>query len=420
VALHAIIGALLVANPAAAQSAPTPDTVFLGLAEVRAWALGGSPTYLAETARVGIAEGALREAGTFRFNPEAEAEFPGSLNGEGAGAYELLLTQRLEWAGQRGLRRDAARAALDGAGSSLAEAGRALLEGVTEAYYTGLAADRRLAVAEEVSELNQRLLEAVLVQLEEGEISVLEANFAQIEAARSLANVLAAAREAHSASLALSRLVGAPEGTVIRAVESSPEELPDAASMTLERLVSVALERRPDLSSRGHRLRQSEMLARLARRERLPDLGVGALVSGGEAEPSPRVGVQLSVSLPLWNRDQGVVAQREAQVRSLGYELAATELSVRTEVADALQAYAVASEEEVLLRERVLDPARSNQQLLDAAYREGQIDLPSLVLLRNQLRDAEVEYWDAWLARRRSLSRLYAAVGDFTVDLEAE
>ena len=63
--------------------------------------------------------------------------------------------------------------------------------------------------------------------------------------------------------------------------------------------------------------------------------------------------------------------------------------------------------------------ANANQELLDAAYREGQLDLPSLVLLRNQLFDAEVGYWEAWLARRHSFNRLAAVGGDPEADLEA-
>lgn len=403
----------------APQSVEPADTLYLSLREARELAVQGSPAHLAEAERVGVAEGALREAGTFRFNPEAEAEFPGSLGGVGPGGYELLISQRLEWAGQRGLRADAARAALQGAGSTLAESRRLLVQAVTEGYYTALAADRRLQVAQDISSLNQRLLDAVEVQLREGEISVMESNFVEIEAARSLARVLTAQREARSAELTLGRLVGAPEGTVVRVTEMPSESLPDPGRMGLDGLMAAAQSLRPDLSSRAHRLRQSETLARLARREAIPELGVGALVSGGEAEPSTRVGLQFSLSLPMWNRNQGVVAARDADLRGAALELQAVELTVRTEVADAFQAYVVASEEEVLMRERVLEPARSNQELLDAAYREGQIDLPSLVLLRNQLFDAEIGYWEAWLARRHGLTRLQAAVGDSEVDLEA-
>jgi len=421
--VYVILVSMLAVAPAAArqtpQSAESTDTLYLTLENARELAIQRSPAYLAAAARVGVAEGSLRDARTFRFNPEAEAEFPGSLTG-GAGAYEVLISQSLEWAGQRGLRTDAASAAFDEAGSTLAESHRLLMQAVTEACYSGLAANRRLQVAEAISDLNERLLEAVEVQLQEGEISLMEANFAEIEVARSLARVLAARREAGSAALALARLVGVPEGTPVRAIESSAERMPDPDRLALDRLMGVAIRQRPDMSSGAHRLRQSGALARLARREVIPDLGVGAIVSGGEAEPSTRVGLQVSLAVPMWNRNQGVIAARDADLRAATLDLEGIELTVRSEVADAYQAYVAASEEEALILDRVLEPARRNQELLDVAYREGAIDLPSLVLLRNQLFDAEIGYWDAWLARRHSLTRLYAAVGDLNVDLEAQ
>lgn len=418
--IQVVMGALLLARPAtAAQAGAAEDTVRLTLQEARARAISASPAYLAEAERVGSAEGALRDAGAFRFNPEAEAEFPGSLSGDGEAAYELRLTQRLEWGGQRGLRRDVANAALEGARSTLEESRTRLIAAVTEAHYVALAANRRLALAQDVAGLNQRLLEAVRMQLEEGEISVMEANFVQIEAARSVAQVLTAGREARSASLTLARLVGAPEVAVVQATEGAPEALPDTSLLDLDRLVAAAMTLRPDVRALTHRVRQSETLVRLARRERIPNVGAGALITGGGGEPTTGVGLQVSMTLPLWNRSQGIIAQREADARRSSYELDEAGLSVRIGVADAYQAYVAASEEEALIVERVLEPARSNQELLDAAYREGELDLPSLVLLRNQLWDAEVSYWDAWLARRRALSSLYAAVGDFSVDLEA-
>ena len=59
----------------------------------------------------------------------------------------------------------------------------------------------------------------------------------------------------------------------------------------------------------------------------------------------------------------------------------------------------------------MLVPARENQSLLEIAYREGKSDLPTILLLRNQLLEAELDYLDAWLAARTSLANLEAAIG---------
>jgi outer membrane protein TolC len=67
----------------------------------------------------------------------------------------------------------------------------------------------------------------------------------------------------------------------------------------------------------------------------------------------------------------------------------------------------------------VLQPARENQQLLEKAFRAGKVGLPTLVLLRNQLLDAELGYVDAILAQRRALVALQAATASLApTDLE--
>ena len=65
-----------------------------------------------------------------------------------------------------------------------------------------------------------------------------------------------------------------------------------------------------------------------------------------------------------------------------------------------------------VLESTVLGPARQNRQLVETAYREGEVGLPVLLLIRNQAIDAEVEYWTAWLAEPEALAALLEATGD--------
>ena len=74
--------------------------------------------------------------------------------------------------------------------------------------------------------------------------------------------------------------------------------------------------------------------------------------------------------------------------------------------------YTAAAAQVEVLESTVLVPARENRQLLEAAYREGKVGLPVLLLIRNQVIDAEQEYWSAWLAEREALAALAAATGD--------
>jgi outer membrane protein TolC len=115
--------------------------------------------------------------------------------------------------------------------------------------------------------------------------------------------------------------------------------------------------------------------------------------------------------VPLFNRNQGEVQARRAAARGAELERAAVASRVRAEVESAFRAYQAAAGEVEVLERTVLGPARDNLRLLETAYREGKIGLPVLLLVRNQVIDAEQDYWSAWLAERDAESQLRAAVG---------
>lgn len=421
-ALGLAIAALFTADGASGQIVPETDTLRLTLAEAQRLALEQNPAFLADREERPIAEGAYRQARLLAFNPQLELETQGLATDGGFGRYEAALTQEIEWAGQRGLRAGAAESGLRRATQSVRDAARRTVAAASEAYYAALAANRRLAVAEELLASNERLLAAIRTQLGEGEISALEAGLAEIEVARDRAAVLGARREARSAELTLKTAIGLASTTPIRLAVDVPEP-PEAAALRSDSLVATALQRRPDLAAREAAVAKTETAARLARREAIPSVEISALVEREEASGETRFGFGIGLPVPLWNRNQGQAASAQAVARQALFSRNALELQVRSEVLDAYQSYVLAAEEARIFEDDVLQPARANQQLLETAYREGKIDLPALLLLRNQLLDAELSYWDAWLAHRRSLVALQSAtasIGAIADDREPE
>ena len=428
------------------SSSPAVDTLRLSLPQAEGIALERNPFIRAARRNEGIARGQRRQAGIYRFNPRVEFESERIDPPSGASPldrYEAVLAQEIEWAGQRGLREDAAEHGLTRARASVADAERRTLLDVREAYQAAAAADRKLAVTREIAELNRRLRDAVAEQLAEGEVSALDANLARIEHGRARGRVLTAQRERESALLSLTRVLGLDPDTVMAVAEPGTAEeasrsddgnsgregesgvvsaagpLPDPSALELDSLERAALQRRPDLLASEAAIDQADARERLARREAIPNLRLLAPVRQGGAGGDPEIGLGVGLSVPLWNRNQGTADAREAALLQSRERRAGVALQVRTEVRDALQSYRSATEEARALRTSVLEPARQNQSLLEEAYRAGKIDLPTLLLLRNQLLDAELTYWDAWLARRQAYARLRAAVGE-RPDVELE
>lgn len=316
----------------------------------------------------------------------------------------------LEIAGQRGLRIDAAEEAVQAADSRFSDAGRLTLAEVGRAYHRLVAAEQRLALLAAIEESNERLAAAVRTQLAEGEVSLLEANLVAVEAARARARAVEQRAARTSAALELGRLLGVDPRTEIRTV--GPAAQPEReAPASLDEALGRARADRPDLRSNEQELERARQDERLARRERLPNLRLAALLTREDPLVDPRLGVAVGLELPLFNRNQGATARRTAELSGARAELRATEARVRMEVQEAHRRYQAVADEVELLEAELLGPSRENQRLLDIAYREGKIDLASLLLVRNQLLDAELGYWDAWERRERALTDLQSATG---------
>ena len=129
---------------------------------------------------------------------------------------------------------------------------------------------------------------------------------------------------------------------------------------------------------------------------------------GGPSTLRPGIGF----TLPFLNRRQGEREALRAAIRQADLERASTAATIRSEVARAAAAYRSASSELAALEGAVLVPARQNRQLAEVAHREGKIGVPVLLIVQNQAIDAELEYWNAWLALRLALTDLAAVTAD--------
>lgn len=412
----AAVSSVLAADGAAqaAQPSPAVDTVVVSIEEARGLAINANPELLASSWRPRAARGDLRTARTLAFNPNVtfEARSPGA---GFASRYEAAVGLELEVAGQRGLRAAASESAYRATSRWFEDDARLILREVERSYHRLVAAEQRQALADQISVLNAQLQEAVTAQLTEGEVSVLEANLAGIEAARARARALEARGARSTAALELGRLLGLDDGTAIRTRSATSRARGDAAT---DRALERAFARRPDLLAAQQELERARQEARLTRRESFPNVSVAALATREDPLVDPRFGVAVGVVLPLFNRNQGLGERRAAEVSEAQLARRATELRIRVEVEDALRTLSSAQREVELLEAEMLGRIGENQALLDIAYREGKIDLASLLLLRNQLLDAELSYWAAWERRESARTDLEAATGGILEGVE--
>ena len=408
-------GSLLHTPPAAAapvaQGVPVgADTLRLTLADVGRLARTQGLELDAERRLIAMAGGDLRQARLDGLNPTGSYQRFESARAGSSAEFSATLSQDLGWLFQRGPRVGAARAAVDRTVAEVGDIERLALLDAGQRFVASLAAQRRLALAEQMAAATQRLYDVTRIQLREGEISLLEANLAEIEFGRAQARSLAARRELTTALHELRRMLGVEPSVPISLVESSGAELVPIDTGE-DALVAIALQHRPDVAARRLAVDEAALRQRLASREGIPTPSLNGILTRDDGEVGSRLGVGISLPIPLFNRNQGRVEREAYGHERARVRLDALQLAVRLEVREALLAYQTAQEESTGLEARVLDPARANIALLDSAYQAGKVGLPTLLLLRNQLVEAELDYWRAWQVRREALLRLRAAIG---------
>lgn len=416
-----------------APSAPA-DTVVVTLEEAARRALRDGPLYRTSVSALDAARGERLQAGALAANPDLEVralELDRGIPGRARG-FELSVEQSIPVAGQRGLGIRVAELAVSRADAERLDVGRLVLADLSRAFHGAVAATEKARVASEIARAADRLAEAAEIRFREGEISAMDASLARMEAARAAALGLGMEGAASTARVELGERMGVPAGTPIRidlepgAVQGlglivagwSIDAPPSAAA--LDSLVDLALSRRPDLLASEHELRQYRALASLARRNRAPDLRLAFFLEREVAEGGPpgsvpgepiRAGLGLGLPLPLFQRNSGAVAAADAEAEQAGLRWEAAHRAAASGIARAVESYRVATAQAAAYRDDVVAPARENLDRLEGAFQEGRLDLPTLLLLRSQLLDAELGYWDAWLGQRDALTELASALG---------
>jgi cobalt-zinc-cadmium efflux system outer membrane protein len=228
----------------------------------------------------------------------------------------------------------------------------------------------------------------------------LEVNLARAtrgRAERRLARAEAAAVEARAA---LALAVGLEPGSLPEPTGELPA--PREVTTPLPELLRRAGERRADLTAFRHRREAASARVQLARSRRLPDLELGAFYEREEGTDEI-VGVGVGVAIPIFNRNQGGVAEAEATRDRLDQERSALQLAVAEEVVTAHARVRSATRAAELLRGEVLGSLEESLELLRRAFEAGKIGATEVLLFRRELVESRREHVEAlaeaWLGR---------------------
>jgi cobalt-zinc-cadmium efflux system outer membrane protein len=386
-------------------------------AEVLTWErafsrfLERNPTVLAEKEKLEIARGRLRQADvlpnpTLVYSQEGYPLGQPDVNFLGDQEFFIGGRQRLELGGKRERRVELAQLELEAEQTRYSDFLRLKRREVGRLFVVAGFAQQRESLLEKCHETYGRLREVHRKRLELGEVSPLAQMKIDVEKLGYLAVLAAANRELLSAWRELATLI-VWDGREIPSF--SILEIPASGSMRVEEMTEVAIRTRPDLAGQRLAERVSNASLRLEKAESVPDLVLGGGYKRDFGFDSFFLG--LEIPLPIFDRKEGAIAERAAAVRRESNLSTWREMTVRSEVGRAYEAYRRLQESSQQVDPDLLRNLDRIVEITGLSYQEGEATiLEYLDALRTQ-RDAAVNHSRLLQELQLAFLELEAATG---------
>ncbi len=345
----------------------------------------------------------------FTYNPNL-CDRPGCSDVSVAGTVSdqgLLFDQVI---GKRRLRVRAAKAALEAARLSRNDAERTLTFQLKQQFAQGVVSALALDFARETADKTAQTFQLIDLRYKAGAVSEADVARAETDMLEAQQAVNASEEALAQAKANLVFLIGVRSSIQEFDLDTSalryevPEPLRQA---TAESLLSLALQHRPDLAAQAAQVESSAASLDLAKRQRIPDISVGAgysQIGYGQASVSPPTVVfSLSFTLPLLYQYQGEIAKAEADLRSQSVRRDKIEAQIGSDVATALASFQATRTRVERMEGRLLDRARRARDLVEFQYKKGAASLLELLDAERTFIATNVEY-------RQNLADYWTAV----------
>ena len=185
----------------------------------------------------------------------------------------------------------------------------------------------------------------------------------------------------------------------------------------VDQLVAWAMGNRPDLAAYRLGLTRAQADVRLSQANRLPDVfGLYQPFTYQDNSPfnapsSRSWAAGVTVTLPIFDRNQGNIRRAQVNVDQSHLELQAVERRVASEVVGAYEEYAATRRAlDYIEREVLPDVQRSHDESLKL-FHDGSLDAGTYFSVRRDLDDLGKQYRDLLIRHRRSMLDINTAVG---------
>jgi cobalt-zinc-cadmium efflux system outer membrane protein len=275
-----------------------------------------------------------------------------------------------------------------------------LLTTVRSYYFETLAAERAVTLAQQLEQMSAHAVRTAELRLAAEEGSRAAVLQSQIERESVALLAQQAAGRLETARRRLWTLVGLSETQPQALDDGLQNPLPD---LTWETMRSRLLAESPALAEARFAVDRARWAVARATAGRVPDVNVQGSVQYDDAARDTIAGVQISVPLPVFDRNQGAIAAACGELAAAQAGLDEQQLALENQLAAVLRDYLTARARVTKYAEVILPAARESRDMINGAYEQGELDYLQLLSAQRTYTEKHLAYlqdlataWKTW------------------------
>ena len=370
-------------------SAPTVLRV-LDLPDLIELTLERNPRLAQVTWAIETARGRAVQAGLYP-NPtlNVTGEELGDRTGTGGIWTAPLVSQEIVTGNKLGLSKAVAVKEVDQATLTLVTERYRIFTDVRQNYFEVVLLQRRTEILKELIKLADKTVENANKLLAAKEVARLDVVQLEVDRERYRANLEATNRSLPAAFRRLAASVGVNDLPYTAVAGDLEIPLPD---YDLERVQSYVLGIHPEVRSAQIGVERAELLVRRATVEPIPNVTVGAGYVRQNQNKSNDWTVEVSMPVPVWNRNQGNILAAKAQVGEAVSEVGRVQNDLVGRLSTSFGIYAAARKRAERYKSAILPKAEESYQLSLKAYQGGQFEYLRVLQAQRAVAEARLEY----------------------------
>ncbi len=387
---------LIVPLPLSAESAE-----ILTYASLPGRIRAANPDLAAARLRIREAIGRMKQSGRLE-NPQLETEFEHDRRFR-EGRLEIGISQRFPVTDRLRLEKQVTLAAVETAEAEVLDVERRLVASARGAFVRVLAIRQRRELLKEQETLAEQLAGFIAAAAEKGEGSPLDAGQARLEAARLATESRRLDAEEAAAAGELKPLLGLPPSAGLHLSGKLGDAILPAGGKAI---------RRPDLDAARLDAQAAAGDIAVERARSREDMEAGFFLAAERSEDTAAIaGIRLKIPLPFWNRNEGAIEEAAARRERKEKEASALAANIRHEAAAAFAEMRQWAAMIAELSDKLLPLAKDQAARTEAAWREGQGELQTVLRAREQSLELAASRLDALREFHLARVRYEAAIG---------